>query len=538
MRNGFFLVATTSLVALGGCLLSYSSGDYDEYIGWGEDGGGAPASSSGAGAMTGSGGAGGAGGAGTCHPAICEGDSSTTCSLNPACPPVGWSARWGAVDQQRVHAVASDGEQVALAGEYNGQSFAIGEKSPKTLPLPPNDGFDAFVTLLDGNGVATWAAPVALGVGYQPRTAYAVAFAGKDIVVAGSRASTEGGGSDLDVFIRKFTPNMDNNTLTDKGTFQFGGDGLDKAVAVAATASGAFYVAGTITASGSKIVTCNMAEHTLKNGMFVVSYDSAGACKWFVQADGDVQPTALVYNAENQLRVVGHFKGALTLPNGTVFTTQPNATDSFVVGLVPLSGVVESSMQISAHTEGAVRALAATISANGTVYIAGQLEGKTLIAPDLFGDDQMAAFVMPVGVENSWMHVFPAGKVPKLESAAGTSLTLAADGVLYVGGTFRDVIDIEPTSALGTFERAGVNPFLARIDTFSGELSWFDAYDGKGQTAFTKSFFVTMLANDVVLAGNWITDFSFAVDGGKPLTAKGNGMSDDDIIAAKISPKP
>ncbi|MDC0745378.1 hypothetical protein [Polyangium mundeleinium] len=537
MRNGLFLAATASLVTLGGCLFSYSSGDYDKDIGWGGGGGDASTSSSGMGAMTGSGGA---GGPDACHPAFCDADASTTtCTPNLACPSVAWSARWGALGQQRVFAVASDGARVALAGEYDGQSFEIGEKSPRTLPLAsPNFGPEAFVTLLDDKGSATWASPVALGIGYQPRSAYAVAFAGKDIVVAGSRASTEGGTPNVDVFIRKFTPG-DNNAVTDVGPpLQFGGDGPDKAVAVAAAATGEFYVAGTISAPGSKAVSCNMAEYPLKNGMFVVGYDSAGTCKWFAQAEGEVEPTALVYDGKNLVSVVGHFKGTLKLPSGNLFTTKTNATDSFVLGLEPSSGVVGSSTQIQADVGGAVRALAATTSIDGKVYIAGQLKGKTSVEPDRMTDEETAVFVMPVVLENPWKQVFPGGNVPGLEAAAGTSITFAADGSLYVGGTFRDVIDIDPTSPSGTFERAGVNPFLARIDPVAGALSWFDVYNGRGQQQFTTSFFVTTLQSDVLLAGKWITDFSFTKDGSKPLTAKGDGMTDDDIIAAKVTPNP
>ncbi|MDI1434775.1 hypothetical protein [Polyangium sorediatum] len=83
-----------------------------------------------------------------------------------------------------------------------------------------------------------------------------------------------------------------------------------------------------------------------------------------------------------------------------------------------------------------------------------------------------------------------------------------------------------------------MNPFLARFSTFPGALSWFDVYDGKGQSQLTKSFYVTALQDEVVLVGNWITHFSFTEDASKVLSAKGNGIDDENIIAAKITPKP
>ncbi|MDI1478845.1 hypothetical protein [Polyangium sp. y55x31] len=490
----------------------------------------------------GQGGAGGQGGGGSggepggvdCHPAFC--DATPVCSPSASCASLGWSARWGAVDQQRVHALASDGTRVALAGTYNGQSFEMGEGSPKTLPLAsPNYDYEAYVTLLDGNGVATWAAPVALGIGYQPRTAYAVAFAGSDVVVAGTSSFTEGGIPDSDVFIRKFTPGM-NDAIIDKATFQFGGDGLDEAVAVAASATGEFYVAGTITASSSKTVSCS-AEVLPTSGMFVAGFSAAGTCQWFVQAAGNVTPTALVLQ-KNELRVVGHFEGTLTLPNGSAFTAKAGTTDSFILGLAHLSGAVLDSKQISAGSGKAVRAAAATSTSDGTLYIAGQLEGKTSVEPDLVSDGQLAAFVMPIGLENSWKRVFTGGQAQMLGDVAGTSLALTPAGALYFAGTFRESIDIDPASPSGTFERAGANPFLAKIDPASGELSWFDVFNGKGQTTFTRGFYVTTLQTGIVLAGNWITDFNFSEDGSKVLTIKGNGTSDEDIIAAKLTLDP
>ncbi|MDC3958034.1 hypothetical protein [Polyangium jinanense] len=434
--------------------------------------------------------------------------------------------------------MASNGTSIALAGTYNGQSFEIGEVPSRTLPLEgPNFGFEAFVALLDGNGVATWAAPVALGIGYQPRTAYAVAFAGNDVVVAGSHASSDGGDADRDVFIRKFTPEP-NNGIAEKASFQFGGDGSDEAVAVAAAATGEFYVTGTITASAGKTVTCGMTTHTPKNGMFVAGYDSLGKCQWFVQAEGHVQPTALNYDENTRLRVVGHFDGTLMLPDGSTFSADAGATDSFILTLEMSTGLLMTKTQLEAGPGGAVRAVAATIGSDGTLYIAGQLEGKTSVEPNHVEDGQLAAFVMPVGLEAAWKQVFPGGQAKELGQATGTSLALAADGSLYVGGTFRDLIDIDPASPSGTFERAGVNPFLARLDPTTGTVRWFDVYNGKGQVQSTESFYVTALKTDVVLAGNWIPDFNFSEDESKTLVAKGSGIVDEDIIAAKLTLEP
>ncbi|MDI1478847.1 hypothetical protein [Polyangium sp. y55x31] len=537
MRSLLFVAATSGIVALGGCLLSYDQGAYDEYAGLGAGGvgaGGAGASGGQPNGPGGMGGTGGTGGTGACHPAFCDGTS--TCPGNTTCPPLAWSARWGAVDQQRVHAIASDGSRVALAGTYNGQSFEIGEEAPRTLPLAsPDYDYEAYVTLLNGDGVATWAAPIALGVGYQPRTAYAVAFAGTDVVVAGSTAAKEGGIQEQDVFIRKFTP-LDNNAIGEMGQpFKFGGDNLDEAVAVAAGSMGDFYVAGKISASSSKAVVCGSEQYP-KNGMFVAGFDPAGACVWFVQVPGNVTPTALVYQ-KNAVRVVGHFEGTLAFSN-TEFTAKQGTTDSFVLGFAPLSGAVSESKQISAGLGKAVRVMTAAVGVDGTMYVAGQLEGKTSVEPDLVEDGEYAAFVMPIGLENSWKRVFTGGPAIELGQAAGTSLALSADGSLYVAGTFRKVIDIAPDLASGTFERPEVNPFLARLDPTSGTVWWFDVYNGKSQTTFTKSFHVTTLQSDVVLAGSWNTDFNFSEDESKVLTAKGNGISDEDIIAAKITPKP
>ncbi|MDC3958036.1 hypothetical protein [Polyangium jinanense] len=538
MRNVLFIAATWSIVALGGCLLSYKSGEYDGLVGDGRDGGAASGGMGGTGGTGGLGGLGGSGGADACHPALC--DATSTCSSNPGCPSLAWSARWGAGNQQRVHAIASNGTQIALAGEYNGESFQIGEGSPRTLGLEsPNTGYEAYVTLLDGNGVATWAAPVALGIGYQPRTARAVAFAGSDIVVAGSRASAEGGDPDIDVFVRKFTPG-DNNGILEQATFQFGGDGRDEAVAVVTDSTGAFYVAGTMTASSSKPVICGMLTHTPKNGMFVAGYDPTGSCMWFFQAgvEGNVQPTALALDEKLGLRVVGHFEGTLTLANDNVLTAESGRTDSFVAGIDMFNGSLTTATQIKAEPGGAVRVTAAAMgSLDGTVYIAGQLEGKTSVEPALLGDKETAAFVMALRTGSSWRQVFTGGNPLVFEKAAGTSLTLVSDSLLF-GGLFSGVIDIDPLSSSGTFERAGANPFLAKLATIDGSLSWFDIYDGKEQTHLPASFHVTALQNEVVLAGNWITWFDFSKDGSKTLLPKGDGVSDDDIIAAKITPEP
>ncbi|MDI1451507.1 hypothetical protein [Polyangium sp. 6x1] len=538
MRISHVLAAASSLVMLGGCMIVYKSDAYDDPAG----AGGASSSSSvmmgpgGAGGVGGAGGAGGVGGGGDiCHPALCDADSASPCTPNAGCPPLAWSDRWGATDQQRVRAVASDGTRIALAGEYNGISFNIGRTSPRTLPLnSPDFGYEAFVTLLDGDGVATWASPVAIGLGLQPRTASAVAFAGGDIVVAGARASDA---VDSDVFIHKFTPG-DNNAIIEVATIQFGGDSPDTAVAIAGASTGEFYVAGTITAStlDTKFVTCGGTNHMPVNGMFVAGYTATGGCKWFLQLPGKVQPTALVYDQKNALRVVGHFEGTLTLADNMVLKTAAGATDSFIAQLAPISGAVTTSTHIKAETDGAVRVAAAALDSDGTVYVAGQLEGGSSIEPNL-PHGETAAFVMADRLENPWKRVFTGGKMQTLESVAGTSLAISEDGSLYLGGTFRNVIDIDPASPSGTFERSGVNPFLARFAVVSRELSWFDVYDGGGQMAFTRSFYVTTLQNDVVLAGNWLSNFNFSEDKTQSLPFKGNA-SDEDIIAAKITPKP
>ncbi|MDI1434773.1 hypothetical protein [Polyangium sorediatum] len=541
MRNLTILLSVTGLVALSSCALVY---DYEGYGGPGGTGASGSTSSSGSaggndgigggGGIGGEGGVGGTGGAPPCGVEICDTEGTESCGAI-SCSSLGWAARWGALDQQQVNALATNDTNIVLAGHYTANAFDLGGT---TLPDPGGTGSSAFVAVLNKDGKSLAAFPIMGNIGYPPRSALGLAVSGGTEILVTGYYGALAGGLDPDVFINKMSFAAGSPQLA--FSIQFGGDGEDKGVAAALDTSGGIVVLGKVSAKAAMSVKpdvdCKGTKTVLKDGMFVVNYDASGNCKWYAQFEGsEIEPTAMAVDTDNNIHITGHFSGTLRQPSGAMLTA--TATDMFLFELDG-NGTVLSTLAPLGPKPGndlaKVRPRALAFDKTGHMFVAGDVLGKTEIAPEL-GSLQKAAFVLAFednGVM-AWKQVYAGDS--QSGGPLATGLTVG-DGKLYLAGVFSESIDIDPSKPDGGLvQRAGYNPFLARLDIAGERADWLRTFDGGGQQGTASPFYVRMIDKEVVVAGSWIKQIGFSQDSANGILApKGDGVSDTDIIAAKF----
>ncbi|HVJ90192.1 MAG TPA: hypothetical protein VM580_10345 [Labilithrix sp.] len=543
MRNLTILISVTGLVALSSCALVY---DYEGYGGAGGAGASGSMSSSvsaggddgiggqgGVGGTGGIGGTGGAGGAPPCGVEICDTEGTESCGA-VACSSLVWADRWGAFGDQQVNALATNGANIVLAGHYAGSAFAL---AGATLPEPGGAGSSAFVAVLNKDGQSLAAFPVMGGVGYPPRSALGLSVAANGAILVTGHFSALVGALDSDVFINKMIYAAGSPQLA--LSVQFGGDGEDKGVAAALDASGGFVVLGKVSAKAAMSVKpdfdCNGSKTGLKDGMFVVSYDASGNCKWYAQFEGSgIEPTVLAVDPKNNIHITGHFSGTMREPSGNILTA--TAMDMFMFRLSENGTVAATQAPIGAmpgNDLAKVRPRALAFDKTGRMFVAGDVMGKTEITP-AFDILQKGAFVLAFQENGAmaWKQVYAGDNAFGGPEATGL---VAANGKLYLAGVFSESIDIDPSKPNGGLvQRAGYNPFLARLDIAGARADWLHAFDGTGQTGSASPFYAGMLDAEVVVAGSWIKQLDISKESVGMLSPKGNGLTDTDIVAAKF----
>ncbi|MDC0745373.1 hypothetical protein [Polyangium mundeleinium] len=548
MRNLTILISVTGLVALSSCALVY---DYEGYGGAGGAGASGSMSSSvsaggdggvgGQGGIGGEGGVGGQGGTGgtggvPCGVEICDTEGSESCDA-VSCSSVAWAARWGAIDHQQVNALATNDTNIVLAGHYAGEAFDLGGT---TLPAPGGTGSSAFVAVLSKEGQGLAAFPVMGAIGYPPRSALGLAVSTSTEILVTGYVSVLAGGLDPDVFINKMSFAAGSPQLAFSA--HFGGDGEDKGVAAALDASGGLVVLGKVSAKAAMSVKpdldCNGTKTVLKDGMFVVSYDASGNCKWYTQIEGTgIEPTALAIAPSNKIHVTGHFKGSMRPPFGPDLTAAA-AAEMFLFQLDDKGAVVMLKPNGAAPLldTAEVRPRALSFDQSGRMFVAGDVQGNTEVAPGL-GAMQTAAFVMAFQDNGSpaWKQVY-AGDSQSLSGGPTATGLAATNGKLYLTGVFSESIDIDPSKPDGGLvQRAGYNPFLARLDIAGARADWLHVFSGMDQKDSASPFYARMLGAEVVVAGSWIKPLRVSLDSANGILApKGDGTSDTDIVAAKF----
>ncbi|MDI1434776.1 hypothetical protein [Polyangium sorediatum] len=519
-------------LALGGWLLGGCLGELQATGGQGGAGG-----QGGGGGPGGSVGAGGVGGAGSpppsCGVEICDTEGTESCGAI-SCSSLAWAERWGALDQQQVNALATNDTNIVLAGHYTANAFDLGGT---TLPDPGGTGSSAFVAVLNKDGTSLAAFPIMGSIGYPPRSALGLGVSGGTEILVTGYYNTLAGSLDSDVFINKMSFAAGSPQLT--FSIQFGGDGEDKGVAAALDTSGGIVVLGKVSAKAAMSVKpdvdCKGTKTVLKDGMFVVNYDASGNCKWYAQFEGsEIEPTAMAVDPSNNIHITGHFSGTLRQPSGTVLTA--TATDMFLFELNG-NGTVLSTLAPLGPEPGndlaKVRPRALAFEKTGRMFVAGDVLGKTEIAPEL-GSLQKAAFVLAFEDNGllAWKQVYASDSPSNRPMATGLA---AADGKLYLAGVFSESMDIDPMGPAGFVQRAGYNPFLAQLDIAGARADWLHAFDGGGQPDSVSPFYVRMLGNEVVVAGSWIKQLGVSQDSANGiLSPKGDGVTDTDIVAAKF----
>ncbi|MDC0745376.1 hypothetical protein [Polyangium mundeleinium] len=180
-----------------------------------------------------------------------------------------------------------------------------------------------------------------------------------------------------------------------------------------------------------------------------------------------------------------------------------------------------------------VRPRAMAFDKTGLMFAGGDVLGKTKIAPELDAG-QRAAFVLAFEDNGgmAWKQVYAGDSASGGPAATGLA---TANGKLYLTGFFSESLDIDPLGPAGLVQRAGYNPFLARLDIAGARADWLHAFDGTGQPGAASPFYAGMLGAEVVVAGSWIRQLDISKESaGGILPPKGDGVTDTDIVAAKF----
>lgn len=277
--------------------------------------------------------------------------------------------------------------------------------------------------------------------------------------------------------------------------FTIGGSGADVPYAIKLAPDGALYVTGYITPGAL------CSGHVLPNAgasdMLLMRISAAGTCDWAIAigSTGTDEGHDLVIDRNGDVLVTGLFSGTVDFnpDSGAALLVSRGGTDAFVARY-GADGSFKAVVQFGGGGDDAGNAIA--LDPNDDVIVGGVFNGTatfgSALAPQLLqslgGLDYFIARLAPsLGLE--WAI---RGGGPGNDQINNGGILTAADGLIYVAGTFTGTTNIGGSIALS---HGDADVFLA---TYDGTGSW---------TGFTRTFGgpgtdgVTALARDA--SGNF-----------------------------------
>ncbi len=430
-------------------------------------------------------------------------------------PPNPWSRRYGDVSVQHSKGVAvNDASDVFAVGEFDGTiSFGGG---------PFTGSSDIFLAKLNRFGTHMWSKAFP-GTGLQSMRDVAVDAAG-NVFIFGDFVNTVdfGGGpltsfsSNTDVFLAKFDPNGAH--LWSK---RFGGNGEDRASAVAVDGAGNVVITGEIF-----VGTASFGGPNLPAGMYAAKYGPTGTYAWSRALGGAFGSFADVQtDAAGDVVLGGHFSGTANFGGGDLAAS---GSDVFVAKLDP------NGVHLWSRRAGdALDQYGAGVAADplGNVVLAGSFYGTV---------DTGNGPLTSAGSTDLLLAAFDDDGTPLWSRRFGDASTQVATGVavgdsrnLVVTGYFSGAVDFgeTPLTSAGLadffvakFDAAGNHMMSQKFGDATNQLAIevdVDAFDVpvvfgefNGTVDFGTGALTSAGSQDVVLAR---LDFSVPVDVESPV---------------------
>lgn len=347
-------------------------------------------------------------------------------------------AQFGTPEQDRAHGftVTPDGD-VFVAGSTFG-----------TMNEPnAGGGGDAFVTRLDSTGDRKWTHQ--FGTDTMDEATSVTTLADGTLAVSGytngiiSFSGSQGG---VDSFVAMLPA-----TRNPVWSHQFGSAVDDSANSVSVSTGGLVYVGGTI------------------DGQAVVSQYSATGNRRWSRAFGGAAPDAahgVAALPNGGVVVVGRTENWLPRPLGFRGDTSLGAGDAFVA-LYSFQGQLRWIRQFGTGAEDT--ALAVAVGPRNEIYVGGSTAGTLSTSPEEANpNDRGDAFIARFDLTGKrlWLHQFGSG-----EEDAISSLSVAANGVLFVGGNTFGTVSPIPEEV----SRDGFDVFIARYRS-DGARQWIHQF--------------------------------------------------------------
>ncbi|MDB5267562.1 MAG: hypothetical protein JWP58_602 [Hymenobacter sp.] len=392
------------------------------------------------------------------------------------------------------------GQLKSLAVDAEGNSYQVGFFTETiqfgSTTLVSQGRSDVFVAKLSPAGTWDWAVAVG-GAGSDNAAGVVIDAAGRifisgsfsDQVHLGAVALTSQGS--MDVFVAQISP---------QGTWQWatavGGSGLDRACALATSATGEVVVGGQF-AETAAFGSSRLVSHGGEDA-FVAALTPSGTWQWATGAGSpeNDETTALAINAAGDIYATGYFSNSARF--GASVLTGQGMDDAFV-GKLNRRG----QWQWATAATGTNTAYGKGITADpaGGVFVTGSFSGNAQFgATNLTSNSSDDGFVARLNDAGQWQWVAVLAS-DYLESIVGIALDRM--GKLYVAGTFSRTIQG------GSFQLTS----RGQQDVFVGYLdrqgSWLGLAAGGGSAADETQALALAPGGEVFVGGDFSSAATF-----------------------------
>ncbi len=269
-----------------------------------------------------------------------------------------------------------------------------------------------------------------------------------------------------------------------------GSTGADAGRATAADSDGNVYVVGTFNGTVDFDLGAGAYSLTSAGGadVYIAKYSSSGALLWAraVGGAGDDSAAGITLTADGNVAVAGSFQGTADFlsGDGSATLTSAGSYDVFVLELDSAGGFVWAKGMGGAGDDVA-NAIAVDVS--GNVYTTGYFQGTADFNPDA-GSNTLTAigpkdvFVSKLNAAGGYVWAERMGGTGWSQGTSiGNGIAVAADGNVYVIGSFQGTADFDASAAVSTLTCAGsTDVFLVKL-TSAGGFGWVRGIGGSSE---------------------------------------------------------
>lgn len=293
-----------------------------------------------------------------------------------------------------------------------------------------------------------------------------------NFAVSGSAVNLNSSGF-YDVFVQKTDANGALQWARSFGS----SESFEYGTGIIADASGNVYITGVFDqptdfdpGAGTTVLSSNGAQD-----IFLVKLDASGNFVWAKNVGGSDydESTALGVDATGNVYLSGYFNETADFDPGpgTFEFTGLGANDNFIAKYSTDGDLVWAKHYGSAEFEAA---LAMRVLANGTSYITGFYNGTVDFDPGT-GVFEMSA--VPMQNAGYLLQLDTDGEFIMAKTISGTGdvigydVEVDADENIYLAGSFKGTVDLDPGSGTATFTSSLDNGYMVKLDA-SGNFLW------------------------------------------------------------------